>query len=183
VFAFIIIFTMFFGGGLIPSYLLMRSLHLLNTRGAIIISGAVSAWNFILARSYLQANIPDELIEAAAIDGAGDLRILFDVVVPMSQPIIAVLILFYAVSHWNDYFTPLIYLQNKDLMPVQVVLRDIVVMMRMQEMMVDVAAQRANLTQVIKYSTIIVSTVPILLIYPFVQRYFVQGIMVGALKG
>lgn len=183
VITFIIVFTMFFGGGMIPSYILMRWLHLLDTRWAMILPGAVSAWNLLIARAYLQANIPDELVEAAAMDGASDLQILFLIVFPLSMPVVAVLILFYAVGHWNEFFSALIYLRTRELMPLQIILREIVVNLQMQDVLADVIGQRALLQETVKYATIVVATGPILVLYPFLQKYFVKGVLLGSLKG
>lgn len=183
VITFIIVFTMFFGGGMIPSYILMRWLHLLDTRWAMILPGAVSAWNLLIARAYLQANIPDELVEAAAMDGASDLQILFRIVFPLSMPVVAVLILFYAVGHWNEFFSALIYLRTRELMPLQIILREIVVNLQMQDVLADVIGQRALLQETVKYATIVVATGPILVLYPFLQKYFVKGVLLGSLKG
>lgn len=180
---FIIVFTMFFGGGMIPSYILMRWLRLLDTRWAMILPGAVSAWNLLIARAYLQANIPDELVEAAAIDGASSLQTLFRIVFPLSTPVVAVLVLFYAVGHWNEFFSALIYLRTRELMPLQIILREIVVNLQMQDVLADVIGQRALLQETVKYATIVVATGPILLLYPFLQRYFVKGVLLGSLKG
>jgi ABC-type glycerol-3-phosphate transport system permease component len=182
--SFIIIFTMFFGGGMIPTFLVVRGTHLLNTRWAMIIPGAISAWNLIMTRTYLSANIPDELVEAAQIDGANDLQILWKVVTPLSLPVLAVIALFYAVGHWNEFFSALIYLRDRQLMPLQVILRQIVIIAQIDEMFVGMqASERALISETIKYATIIVATAPILVLYPFLQKYFVKGIMIGALKG
>ena len=184
VITFIIVFTMYFGGGLIPSFLLVRGLGLLNTRAAMILPGAVGAWNLIMTRTYLQANIPDELVESAQIDGANDLTILFRLAMPLSLPVLAVIALFYAVGHWNNFFSALIYLRDRDLMPLQVILRQIVIASQMAEVFTGMQAEeRALIQHTIKYATVMVATGPILLLYPFLQKYFVKGIMIGALKG
>ena len=180
---FIIVFTMFFSGGMIPSYILMRWLGLLDTRWAMILPGAVSAWNLLVARAYLQANIPDELVEAAAVDGASDLQTLVRIVFPRSLPVVAVLTLFYAVGHWNQFFNAIIYLRTRELMPLQVILREIVVSLQMNEVLADVVGQRSLLQETVKYATIIVATAPILCLYPFLQKYFIKGILLGSLKG
>jgi putative aldouronate transport system permease protein len=184
-FSFIIVFTMFFGAGMIPNFLLVRDLGLLNTRWALIVPGAISAWLLIMTRTYLQANIPDELVEAAQIDGANDFTILTRLVLPLSLPIMAVIALFYGVGHWNEYVSALIYLRDVTLQPLQVVLRQIL----LARMGLDIAAQvddtfkEALMAYTIRPATTIVATVPILILYPFLQRYFVKGMLVGSLKG
>ncbi len=179
-----IVFTMFFSGGMIPTFLVVKSVGIMNTRWAMILPGAISAWNFILARTYLQSNIPDELVEAAEIDGANDLRVFISVVLPLSTPIIAVITLFYAIGHWNDFFSALLYLRDQSLYPLQVVLRQIVTSGSQMQMTAGrTATERALFAHTIKYAVIMVATIPIMLIYPFVQKYFVKGVMLGALKG
>jgi ABC-type glycerol-3-phosphate transport system permease component len=177
-----IVFTLFFSGGLIPNFLLLRDLHLLDTRWAMLLPGAVSVWNLLVTRTYFQHTIPDEIVEAAELDGASDLQVVWHVVLPLSLPIIAVITLFYAVGHWNEYFNALIYLRTRDLMPLQVILREIVVAKSMQEVMGDFVGMRAQMAEVLKYATIIVATGPIILLYPFLQRYFVKGALIGGLK-
>lgn len=182
-------FTMFFSGGLIPTYLLMKSLGIRDTIWAMLIPGAVGMWNVIISRTYFQNNIPLELQESAQIDGCSDIRLLFTIVLPLSKPIIAVVGLFYAVGHWNSYFSALIYLKDRALYPLQLFLREILIMNEISaEMMttgedLELMARQARVAELIKYSVIIVSTVPVLCIYPFIQKYFVKGMMVGAIKG
>jgi putative aldouronate transport system permease protein len=178
----IAVFTLFFNGGLIPTFLLVRNLHLLDTPWVMILPGAVNAFNLVIARTYFETNLPDELLEAAELDGASDLRVLCQVVVPLSRPLIAVLSLFYAVAHWNEYFNALIYLHSRNLLPLQVVLREIVVSQSMQQVMGDYIGMRAEVSAIVKFATIVVATVPILMVYPFVQRHFVKGALLGALK-
>lgn len=184
-FSFIIVFTMFFGAGMIPNFLLVKELGMLNTRWALIIPGAISAWLLIMTRTYLQANIPDELVEAAQIDGANDLTILWRLVVPLSLPILAVIALFYGVGHWNEYVSALIYLRDVSLQPLQVILRQILLAQMGLDLttMVDDTFKEALMAQTLRPATTIVATLPILLFYPFLQRYFVKGMMVGSLKG
>lgn len=184
-FSFVIVFTMFFGAGMIPNFLLVKELGMLNTRWALIIPGAISAWLLIMTRTYLQANIPDELVEAAQIDGANDLIILWRLVVPLSLPILAVIALFYGVGHWNEYVSALIYLRDVSLQPLQVILRQILLAQMGLDLttMVDDTFKEALMAQTLRPATTIVATVPILLFYPFLQRYFVKGMMVGSLKG
>ena len=179
-------FTTLFSGGLIPTYLVVRDLGLLNTRWALIVPTALSVWNVIITRTYFQTTIPDELHDAATIDGANDFRFLRDVVLPLSGPIIAVNALFYAVGHWNAYFDALIYLNDESLYPLQLVLRQILVQNQTNlKMTGDIQSMlaRENLADLLKYALIVVATVPLLLVYPFVQKHFVKGALIGSLKG
>jgi putative aldouronate transport system permease protein len=183
---FFFFFTTLFSGGLIPTYLVVRDLGLLNTRWALILPTALSVWNLIITRTYFQTAIPDELLDAATIDGANDFRFLRDVVLPLSGPIIAVNALFYAVGHWNAYFDALIYLTDESLFPLQLVLREILVQNQTNLRMTgDVTSMlaRENLADLLKYALIVVATVPLLLVYPFVQKHFVKGALIGSLKG
>ena len=180
------VFTMFFNGGLIPTYLLVKDLGMLNTRAAMIIPQALSVWNLIIAIAYFRSAIPSELLEAARLDGCNDFQYFFRILIPLSAPIIAVLTLFYAISHWNQFFTALIYLSDKALFPLQLILRDILIQsqvdMNMMEDLQSMAAKEA-MRELLKYALIVVASVPVLIIYPFVQKYFVRGIMLGAVKG
>jgi multiple sugar transport system permease protein/putative aldouronate transport system permease protein len=183
---FLFVFTLLFGGGLIPTYLVVRELGMLNSRWALIIPSALSVYNMIITRTFFQQTIPDELLEAAQIDGCSDFRFVRDVVIPLSGPIIAVNALFYAVSQWNQYFSALIYLTNPDLFPLQLVLREILVQNKVdltQISDVDQLLQRQNLQDLLKYSLIVVASAPVLIIYPFVQKHFVRGVLIGSLKG
>ncbi|PYI55715.1 carbohydrate ABC transporter permease [Paenibacillus flagellatus] len=185
-FMFLFVFTMMFSGGLIPTYLLVKELGMLNTAWSMLLPGALGVWNMIITRTYFQTTIPDELLEASQLDGCNDFRFVWSVVLPLSGPIIAVITLFYAVGHWNSYFSALIYLKNQSLYPLQLVLRDILVQNEVDlTMLTDVAeqAKREGLRELLKYSLIVVATVPLLIVYPFVQKYFVKGIMIGSLKG
>lgn len=177
--------TMFFGGGLIPSYLLNKTLGLLDNRLVMIIPGMISVWNMTIARTFIQTNIPDELIEAAKIDGCSYFKSFGMIVLPLSKAIIAVLVLYYGIGHWNSYFGAMIYLSDPDKFPLQVILREMLIQAQATEEMMDStqAQEVLNKTELIKYATIVVSSVPTLIIYPFLQKYFVQGVMVGALKG
>lgn len=180
------VFTLLFSGGLIPTYLVVQDLGLLNTRWALIIPSALSVWNVIITRTFFQATIPDELLDAAQLDGCNDFRFLKDVVLPLSGPIIAVNALFYAIGHWNQYFYALIYITDQSLYPLQLVLREILVENRIDITMVsDVEDMvlRQNLRELLKYSLIVVASVPLLLVYPFVQKHFVKGVLIGSLKG
>jgi putative aldouronate transport system permease protein len=183
---FFFFFTTLFSGGLIPTYLVVRDLGLLNTRWALILPAALSVWNVIITRTYFQTTIPGELLDAARIDGASDFRFLRDVVLPLSGPIVAVNGLFYAVGHWNAYFDALIYLNDESLYPLQLVLRQILVQNQTNlQMTGDIQSMlaRENLADLLKYALIVVSTVPLLLVYPFVQKHFVKGALIGSLKG
>lgn len=179
-------FTMFFSGGLIPTFLLVRDLGLYNSMWALILPGAVGVSNVIIARTFFQTNIPEELYEAGQLDGCSEVGFLLRVVLPLSAPIIAVLIMYYAVGHWNAYFNSLIYIQDKSKQVLQVVLKNILIESQMMEqMMLDSAEmeQREGLSDLLKYATITVSSLPMLILYPFIQKHFVKGVMVGAIKG
>jgi len=181
-----ITFTMLFSGGLVPSFLLIKNLGLYNTYWALILPGAVSVYNVIVARTFFQSNIPDDLYEAASLDGCSDIYFILKIVLPLSAPIIAVLTMFYAVGHWNSYFNAMIYLQDSKKFTLQVVLRNILIANEIDnEMMKDVEAmqKQEGLAQLLKYSLIVVASVPMLILYPFIQKHFVKGVMIGALKG
>ncbi|MBJ6359938.1 carbohydrate ABC transporter permease [Paenibacillus sp. GCM10012307] len=180
------VFTTMFSGGLIPSYLLVKDLGMLNSVWAMVLPGALSVWNVIITRTYFQSTIPDELLEAAQLDGCNDFSFVWRMVLPLSGPIIAVISLYYAVGHWNQFFSALIYLKKQSLYPLQIILRDILIQNDVDAMMltdVDQAAKREALRQLLKFSLIVVSTFPLLVVYPFVQKYFVKGVMIGSLKG
>lgn len=181
-------FTMFFGGGMIPSYLLVSNLGLLNTRWSVILPGALNVYNMIIARQFFASNIPTELLEASQLDGCSDFQFIFRVVVPLSGAIVAVLGLFFAVGHWNAYFSALLYIGDRKKYPLQVFLREILIQNTIDASMTgsvsledEVAKQ--GLEDLLKYSLIIVASVPVLIIYPFVQKYFVKGVMIGSIKG
>jgi putative aldouronate transport system permease protein len=180
------VFTMFFSGGLIPTYLLIKQLELLNTYWVMVLPGAVSVWNIMLMRTFFQSGLPFELQEAAAIDGCSNLRILLRIVLPLSAPILAVMVLFYSVGHWNAYFNALIYLSDRDKYPLQLILREILVQGETKDM-VDISEGSLSNSMLdvesIKYAIVIVANLPILILYPFLQKYFNKGVMVGALKG
>lgn len=177
-------FTMFFSGGLIPTYLLVNNwLHLGNTLAAVIIPGLISTWNLIVLRTSFQS-IPESLIESARIDGAQDFTILFRVVIPLSLPVMAVMILFYGVGHWNSWFGAMIYLRDRNLFPLQLILREILIQNSTTYMSGNAdAADVEAIGESIKYATIVVATLPILSVYPFLQKYFVKGVMIGSIKG
>jgi len=183
---FVFVFTILFSGGLIPTYLLVKELGLLNTRWAMILPTALSVFNMIITRTYFQTTIPREMLEAAQVDGCSDLKFLRSIVLPLSGPIIAVITLFYAVGHWNSYFNALLYLKDRDLYPLQLVLRSILIQNQIDPNMItseeDLVA-RQGLADLLKYSLIVVAAVPVLIIYPFVQKHFVKGVMIGSIKG
>ena len=182
---FLITFTLIFSGGLIPTYLVVRDLGMIDTRWALLIPNAVAAFQVIIARTFFRSAIPMELAEAAELDGCNDLQFLWRVVLPLSKPIIAVLALMYAVSQWNGYFDALIYLKSSDLQPLQIVLRNILILNTTSSGSMDATAmaERQKLADLLKYCLVVVATVPVLLIYPFVQRYFVKGMLIGSIKG
>lgn len=178
--------TMFFDGGLIPTYLLVKDLELLDTRSAMWLPGAMAVFQVIVARTFFQASIPEELGEAAQMDGCRDIRYLVSVVLPLSAPIIAVMTLMYAVGHWNAYFDALIYLRSEKLFPLQYVLRNLLILNAADPAMLANTSQQLRdqgFEQVLKYALIVVASVPVLIMYPFVQRHFVKGVMIGSLKG
>ncbi|CAM4261125.1 carbohydrate ABC transporter permease [Paenibacillus phoenicis] len=180
----VITFTMIFSGGLIPTYMVVKGLDLIDTRWALLIPNAIWVWQVIIARSFFQTSIPEELLEASEIDGCSDLRFIWSVVLPLSKPIIAVLVLMYAVGQWNAYFDALIYLKSADLFPLQLILRSIIIQNNSGSNMDAIAmVEKQQLAELLKYSLIVVATLPVLIIYPFVQRYFVQGMLVGSVKG
>ncbi|ANS77236.1 sugar ABC transporter permease [Paenibacillus yonginensis] len=188
----LILVTMFFSGGLIPTYLVVKDLGLVNTLWALILPTGVSVWNLIVARTFFQSSIPRELQEAAQVDGCSNTRLFVQIILPLSAPIIAVMTLFYGVNQWNSYFPALIYLNDTTKYPLQMVLRQILVLQEMSAETTGAAISsdiaqamnnKAEIASLVKYAVIIVSTLPIIVIYPFVQRYFVQGVMIGSVKG
>ena len=178
-------FTMIFSGGMIPNYLLMKDLKILNTVWCMLLPGAISAYNLIVAKTFIENSIPGDLLEAARIDGCSDVRFFFSIVLPLSKAILAVLLLMYAAAHWNAYFNAFLYLTDKKLYPLQIFLRQILVQSNMSADMLDpeAMAQMQTLQQILKYAVIVVSTAPMLCLYPFVQKYFRQGVMIGSIKG
>jgi putative aldouronate transport system permease protein len=182
----ILVFTILFSGGLIPTYLTVKAVGILDTRWAMLLPGALAVFQVIVARTFFQSTIPKELGEAAELDGCSDIGFLWRVVLPLSKAILAVLILFYAVGNWNAYFDALIYLKSPELYPLQIILRNILILNSIDaSSLVDAnqMAARQGLRDLLKFSLIVVATVPILCIYPFVQKFFVQGIMIGSIKG
>ena len=179
-----ITFTMLFSGGLIPTYLVVKSMGMIDTRWALLIPNAVWVWQVIIARTFFQTSIPDELSEAADIDGCSDIRYIFSVVLPLAKPIIAVLSLMYAVGQWNAYFDALICLKSQSLYPLQLILRSILILgSGTGNMDAGEMVKQQQMAELMKYSLIVVASLPVLVIYPFVQRYFVQGMLIGSVKG
>ena len=179
-------FTMMFSGGLIPTYLIIRDLHMLNSIWAMVIPGAMSAYQMIVTRTFFQSTLPQELIEATQVDGCDDFRFFAKFVLPLSKAIIAVIAMQYAIGHWNSYFNAFIYLSNENYYPLQIYLRKILLLSQIaasETMDADMAAAIQGLSDLLKYSLIVVATVPILCVYPFIQKYFIQGVMIGSLKG
>lgn len=183
------VFTMYFSGGMIPFYLVVKSMGLVDTRLSMIILGSVSVYNIIVVRSFMASNIPDELFDAATIDGCGNGRFFVQIVLPLSKAVMAVIVLYIAVSKWNSYFNAMLFLTNSDKYPLQVFLRQILLageaMVNNTETMQDMAAaaELRNMAMVVKYSVIVVATAPIICVYPFIQKYFVKGVMIGSVKG
>jgi ABC-type glycerol-3-phosphate transport system permease component len=186
VFMLIITFTMMFSGGMIPSYLLTRDLGLIDTRWVMIIPGAMAVWNMIMARTFFQNTIPKELYESAELDGASHIKMLLSIVLPLSTPILAVLTLFYAVGHWNSYFDAMMYLRSPHLFNIQLILRNAIssieVLLNQSDNLTELEKSMAY-AEASKYAIIVISMVPVLVIYPLVQKYFIKGIMIGAIKG
>jgi len=181
---FMVTFTMFFSGGLIPFFLLVRSLGMADTRWAIIIPPAISVYNMIVMRTSF-AQVPDSLEESARIDGANDFIILFRIILPVSKAVVAVMVLLYAVGHWNSWFQPMIFLRTRRLYPLSLVLREILIQNDMTRIMLiaDADATTGIYRPLVRYCTIIVSIVPIMCVYPFIQKHFTKGVMIGSLKG
>lgn len=186
---FLIVFTMFFEGGIIPTYLVVKDLGMVNTVWAILLPQAATVFNIIVARTFFQSTIPKELEEVAAIDGCSSFRMFFQIVIPLSKPIIAVMTLFYAVQLWNEYFQALIYLTDENLYPLQLVLKEILVESQIDPELLmsggDVKSilEQARIASIMKYALMIISMVPMLILYPFLQRYFIKGVMIGSIKG
>ena len=192
-FTFIYVFTMFFGGGLLPGYLNIKNLGLMNKPYTLIILGGLSVYNIVISRTYFTSSIPESLYEATELDGGSDFVKFFRVALPLAKPIIAVITLYYAVGKWNDYFAAMIYITDKSLYPLQTVLRNILIENQMKLSTIDTsimsgeelsyAVKQSYMAEAMKYSIIFVASLPMLIIYPFVQKYFVKGVMVGSIKG
>lgn len=185
-FSIFFIIIMFFNGGMIPTYMVVSKLKLTNTIWSMLLPGAISVYNMILVRTFIKNSIPEALLEASQIDGCSDAKFFFHILLPLSKPVLAVITLYYAVGHWNAYFNAMMYLNNQELYPLQIILRQILVANQINlNDMVDVEAMVAKqgLADVLKYALIVVSTAPILCVYPFIQRFFIKGVMVGSVKG
>lgn len=189
-FTFLFAFTMYFSGGLIPTYLLVKSLGMLNTIWALVIPNAVSMYNIVVARTFFSNSVPSEIEESAFIDGCNISYTFVKIIIPLSKALISVLALNYGVGHWNAFFDALIYVTNRNLYPLQLILREILIQNQMKTEMMQVMAEgddmvimQMKIASMIKYAVIIVSSIPVLVVYPFIQKYFTQGIMIGALKG
>jgi multiple sugar transport system permease protein/putative aldouronate transport system permease protein len=183
-FTFLFLFTMLFHGGLIPTYLNLQKLGLLDTRWVMILPKSIAIWNLLITITYLRTTIPTEIHDAAQIDGCSDIRYLISIVLPLSKPIIAVIALFYAVQHWNTYFDALIYLRDYGLHPLQIILREILVLQEVEMGDIDLHEyyKLMGLQELLKYALIVVAAFPILVVYPFVQKYFIKGMMIGSVK-
>lgn len=178
------IIPMFFGGGLIPFYNVMSQLNLINTPWAVILPAILSVWNLFMTRTFFESSIPDGLVEAARIDGASEFRIFFSLVLPLSKAILAVMALYYAVGQWNSYFNAMIFLQDENLYPLQLILREILIASETTTGgSGETILEQYRLANQIKYVSVIVSSAPVIMLYPFVQKYFAQGAMIGSLKG
>lgn len=184
---FLFAFTMWFSGGLIPTYLVVKELGMLNTRWAMVLPGALGVYNMLIVKNSFSGNLPGELLESCKIDGCSDYRFLLQFAVPLSKPVLAVIALFNIVGFWNAYFYALVYLNDRSLYPLQIFLREILVMNKTDSMLsgmeLSELARREQLSELIKYALIVISSAPILMMYPFIQRFFVKGIMVGSIKG
>lgn len=179
-------FTMIFSGGMIPTYLVIKDLHMLNTVWSMLVPGAIAVNNMIITRTFIRNSIPKEMLEAAKIDGCNDIQYFFNMVLPLSGSVIAVITLYYAIAHWNSYFNAFMYLSDQNLYPLQLFLRDILISNKVDASMVivdDAAAAKEGLAELLKYSLIVVAILPVMVIYPFVQKHFVKGVMIGSVKG
>jgi multiple sugar transport system permease protein/putative aldouronate transport system permease protein len=179
-------FTMFFSGGIIPLYILVNNMGIMNTRWALILPTAMNVYNMIIAKTFFENSIPAELLEASRVDGCSDVRFLISVVLPLSKALLAVLTLFYAVFHWNAFFNALIFLSDRSKFPLQIVLREILILNEISlDANVDLSELEAKqgMRELLKYSSIVVASAPVLMFYPFIQKYFVKGVMIGSIKG
>lgn len=184
---FLLLFAMIFSGGLIPFYLVVRDLHMINTIWSLIIPGGLNIFSILVAKTFFQTSIPRELYDSAQVDGCNDFRFLWKIVLPLSKPILAVLILWAAVGQWNSYFSAMIFLNNPELFPLQLILRKVLVLnnvdMNSMTLSPELLLKFEDMKNLLKYSLIVISSVPMLLLYPFAQKYFVQGVMIGSVKG
>ena len=187
IFTFILTFTMFFSGGMIPTYIVVDSLGLINSMWALIIPTAINFTNVIIVRTYFKSSVPYEMQEAAQIDGCGNFRLLFSVIIPLSTPILAVITLYYSVGHWNSYFTALLYIYDRVKFPLQMFLRELLIQANMDSL-VEFAESQQRFEQLIqkegmKYAIVVISSLPFVMLFPFFQKYFSRGVMMGAIKG
>jgi putative aldouronate transport system permease protein len=179
---FLIVFTLLFAVGIVPLYLLVNNLNMVNKFWSVIIPFLVNPWNLILTKTFFE-NIPESIEQAAYIDGCNDIKVLFNIIIPISMPIIATISLYYSVAYWNSYFWPMVFLNSKKLYPIQIILRDIVIQGAMAGEMASASDGDVLMSESIKFAVIIVATLPIVMVYPFLQKYFVKGILVGSIKG
>jgi multiple sugar transport system permease protein/putative aldouronate transport system permease protein len=180
------IITMFFSGGLIPSYILITQLHLINSMWAILLPGAISTYNMIITRTFFMTSIPNDLLEASQIDGCSNIRFFFVILLPLSKAIIAVIALYYGIGHWNAWFAAMLYLRAPELHPLQLVLREILIMSNFDLSNItdpETIELMMNMAELLKFSLIVVSTIPVIVVYPFIQKYFIKGALIGSLKG
>lgn len=182
---FLFTFSMFFNGGIIPMYLVVQNLHIYNTIWAMVLPSAVSVYNLIVCRSFFDSSIPQELLEAAKLDGCTDFGFFFKIVLPLSSTVIAVMVLFYGTVQWNQFMNALMYMEDQSKMPLQVILRNLILINQASNMTTDASEviMRQKLAEQLKYAVIVVSAAPLLIMYPFVQKYFAKGVMIGAVKG
>jgi len=183
---FLIVLTMFFQGGIIPRYLVVRQLGLIDTIWAMVLPNAVGTWNLIIARTFFRTTIPADLLDASRMDGCGNLRFFAVIVLPLSSAILAVMLLFYVVRHWNTFFDALMFLRRENRYPLQLILRELLIEVDFDPSMMDSGAELAEqmrMADLIRYGAVVVASAPVLALYPFVQRYFVKGVMIGAIKG
>jgi putative aldouronate transport system permease protein len=184
--SFMFIFTMYFSGGIIPLYLLLRNLRMLNTPLALLLPSSVNVYNMIIARSYFEKSLPEAIYESAMLDGSSKIRFFFQFAIPLSSAMVAVLALFFALGHWNAYMAPLMYITNKNIQTLQVIIKNITAALTAdlgENMSMMEMVKRIQERQLLKYSVVVISSIPMLIIYPLVQRFFVKGIMIGAVKG
>lgn len=182
--------TMFVSGGMIPTYLVVKNMHMLDTMWSLIVPGAMSVYNMIVARTFFESSLPEELFEAATVDGCGHTKFFFKIALPLSKAIIAIMVLYYGIGHWNNYFSALLYMKTESKYPLQLVLRSILISneanlsmaVTTPEMQQALQEQQA-LVDLMKYSLIIVSSIPVMILYPFIQKHFVKGVMIGSVKG
>jgi multiple sugar transport system permease protein/putative aldouronate transport system permease protein len=183
---FVFTFTMFFGGGMIPDFILRRQLGLINTRWVLIIPGLISVYNMIVCRTFIQSSIPNELLESSQIDGCSNTRYFFQVVMPLSKAVMAVMVLYYGVDNWNSYFPAMMYLTNEKLYPLQIFLRQILIanqVLASDFTDPELFEKLRGMNELIKYAVIVVGSLPVIVLYPFIQKYFAQGVMIGSIKG